>query len=194
MSLVGSPPTAFTGIAERQDVIDPGLGDGRGLGQREAGGAVGFHPFVAEGGERLEAVHGAGNLEDDLVRHGGEDAADVEQLLDAVAVDLDHQRLVGDVEVGFHDVDHRAVLLDHLVEHNRVGDDAGDAEGHPLLQVLRVPGQPDQGAAAAAPGFSYRTGLHVVCCTVSFRCHFESSGMGSPRLGRGLFITLRPVA
>ena len=114
-------------------MVDPGLGHGRRLGQREDRGAEGLDALGFERGKGLEPVDRAGDLEDNLVRHLGEDLADLQQFLDAVPVDLHHHRLVGKLEIGFDQLDHRAVGLSVLVEYHRIGDDAGDPQRHPFF-------------------------------------------------------------
>ena len=109
-------------------------------------------PSCASARKRAQAVRGARDLDDDLVGHPREEVAHVEQLLGRVAVDLDDDGLVGDVEVSLDDAANLTVLLDHVVEHHRVGDDARGAPVHPGLQVFRVAGQPDSRSAASAAG------------------------------------------
>jgi hypothetical protein len=67
-----------------------------------------------------------------------------------VAIDLDHDRLVRDVQVTLHNVRDLAVLLDHLVQNHGVGDDSGDATIHPDLQIFRITGKPNCRSCAGA--------------------------------------------
>ena len=89
----------------------------------------------------------------------------VQQFGRGVPVDFHHHLLVGDVQVAPDDLGDLAVFLGHVVQDDRVGDDAVAAAGQPDLEIFRVAGQPDGGAAFGEMGLGDGAyiGLHTVC-------------------------------
>ena len=143
-------------------MIDARLGRGDGLGQGEDRGAAGLYALFPKRGERLQRVHRARDFQDDLVGELRERPAHLQKLVERMSVDLDNDGLVREVEVLLDHVDGAAMGPRVLIVHDRVRDDASDAEGHPLLEVVRVAGEPDGGATALVTSARNRAGVRLL--------------------------------
>ena len=147
---------ALVGLAEGQDVGCAGLRHDGGLREVEGGGAERFHTLSGQRGKGFQALDGAGNLDDDLVRHLGEDVGHVQQFGRGMPVDLHDHLLVGDVQVAPDDLGELPVFLGHVVQDDGVGDDAVAAARQPDFEVFRVTSQPDGRAAFGKARLGYR--------------------------------------